>query len=190
MALVETFWYSRLFSGDPLTITGPLWLPRNVDAIVRTSNPSCGELCPWQVKQYCVKTGRTSFSNVSGVCASAGTSGASSMTRSIGRRIEALRRLRRVRQDSTDNFRAGYGHVRRRFQPSAVRILDPLVIHAKLVKNGCGHIGNAYSIRHGFVSKVIGLTVDQAFLEPPSGKPDRKGVAVMIAAVTVLSHRK
>ena len=42
----ETFCHSRLFSGDPFTITGPLWLPRNVEAAVRRSRPSFGELLP------------------------------------------------------------------------------------------------------------------------------------------------
>jgi hypothetical protein len=38
------------------------------------------------------------------------------------------------------------------------------MVNPHLMKNGCGYVGNTYTVRHGLVSEVVGLPVDQALL--------------------------
>src|SRR5262249_16221152 len=62
----RTRFTSRLFSGDPFSITGPFWLPRRRSDAWCISSPAIRSLGPWQDPHFAVKTGRTSRSNCGG----------------------------------------------------------------------------------------------------------------------------
>src|SRR5437867_1109951 len=83
---------------------------------------------------------------------------------------------------------AGDQHVGGRLRRPVVQKQKTLVVDAQGRKNRGLEIRHAHRVHYGFVAKLIGLTVDEAPLEPAARKDRRESMPVVIPAVSVLRN--